>query len=101
MPFDWRTGDEYFPLDELLRQHGWVLDRNGRPANAESIWQRDSITCTHSVALNLLLLQYGWERSGDKWQSDAGVFYRDEALASLLKWINGVTVRELMDAHLD
>ncbi len=88
----WRIGPEPFPLDELLRQHGWRLAPDGRPKGEESIWQRDEITCRQSFALELLMIQYGWERVGTKWRNltkTHGTCTREAALQSLIEWCAG------------
>lgn len=87
----WRsTQADPFPMSTLLREHGWSISE--RPTGSEAIWKRDDVLRTQSQALDLLLLQYGFERTKRAWEwrhARYGLVDRAEALRSLHRWVQG------------
>lgn len=86
----WReTSADPFPLNTLLRQHGWCIV--SRPDNGTAIWDCDGITCTFDEALCVVLEAYDWVPTKQGWAHAKWTGNKS--------WTRLAALKKLMDLH--
>ena len=64
--------EERFPVDSLLRRHGWQIA--ARPREGEAMWRyRRFKPVPQSRALERIIKEFGWVRHGDVWIHSTGM----------------------------